>query len=50
MNWHVINLAKVFICFALLAAPVAATDVTPIQKVVEMMDGMLAKGGLTFSA
>jgi chromosome segregation ATPase len=27
-----------------LAVPVASTDVTPIQKVVEMMDGMLAKG------
>jgi len=25
-------------------APASATDVTPIQKVVEMMDGMLAKG------
>merc|ERR1719238_2646714 len=27
-----------------LLTVVAGTDVTPIQKVVEMMDGMLAKG------
>jgi len=31
-------------CFVLLAVPASCTDVTPIQKVVEMMDGMLAKG------
>jgi hypothetical protein len=34
-------------CLALFAAPVAistSSDVTPIQKVIEMMDGMLAKG------
>jgi hypothetical protein len=34
-------------CLALLSIPVAAaekTDVTPIQKVIEMMDSMLAKG------
>merc|ERR1719408_556808 len=33
-------------CLALCVAPAAATqaDVTPIQKVIEMMDGMLAKG------
>merc|ERR1719482_2442618 len=35
-----------FVCLALLMAPAMAveTDVTPIQKVIEMMDGMLAKG------
>merc|ERR1719178_382901 len=34
------------LCLALLLAQAAATsaDVTPIQKVVEMMDGMLGKG------
>merc|ERR1719178_237377 len=34
------------LCLALLLAQAAATsaDVTPIEKVVEMMDGMLAKG------
>merc|ERR1719262_1453449 len=35
LNW--------LVCFTLLAAS-AATDVTPIQKVIEMMDGMVAKG------
>merc|ERR1719502_13102 len=35
--------ASLFICCALLTTS-AATDVTPIQKVIEMMDGMLAKG------
>merc|ERR1719199_56081 len=30
--------------FALLVAPATSADVTPIQKVIEMMDGMLAKG------
>jgi uncharacterized protein YdaT len=34
---------RAVVCLALLAA-CAATDVTPIQKVIEMMDGMLAKG------
>jgi len=35
----------ILICLALWAVPSAvSTDVTPIQKVVEMMDGMLAKG------
>merc|ERR550514_725617 len=29
---------------ACLALGVCASDVTPIQKVIEMMDGMLAKG------
>jgi len=35
-----------FVCLALLAAPVASkkADVTPIEKVLEMMDQMLAKG------
>jgi len=33
------------VCFALLAGAMSAqVDVTPIQKVIEMMDGMLAKG------
>merc|ERR1740127_38672 len=32
----------VFLCLALSVAQ--AADVTPIQKVIEMMDGMLAKG------
>merc|ERR1719408_924054 len=32
------------VCIALLAASAVASDVTPIQKVIEMMDGMLAKG------
>merc|ERR1719160_1378909 len=33
-------------CLSLCVAPAAAeqADVTPIQKVIEMMDGMLAKG------
>merc|ERR1719160_1961788 len=33
-------------CLSLCVAPAAATqaEVTPIQKVIEMMDGMLAKG------
>merc|ERR1719178_520772 len=30
--------------FLVLGARATATDVTPIQKVIEMMDGMLAKG------
>merc|ERR1719359_2836948 len=39
--------AAIVACFLLGAAPVAVSthaDVTPIQKVIEMMDGMLAKG------
>merc|ERR1719408_306000 len=32
------------VCLALCVAPVSGSDVTPIQKVIEMMDGMLAKG------
>merc|ERR1719359_902439 len=39
--------AAIVACFLLGAAPVALSskaDVTPIQKVIEMMDGMLAKG------
>jgi len=32
------------VLFACLVLGAVATDVTPIQKVVEMMDGMLAKG------
>merc|ERR1719443_1762758 len=36
--------ATVAICLSLLVVNAAATDVTPIQKVLEMMDGMLAKG------
>jgi len=32
------------VCLALLVAPAASVDVTPIQKVVDMMDGMMAKG------
>merc|ERR1719343_1221788 len=35
------------VCLVLYAAPTALSkkaDVTPIQKVIEMMDGMLAKG------
>jgi len=34
----------VAVCLSLLLVNAAATDVTPIQKVLEMMDGMLAKG------
>jgi len=39
--------AAVVLCLVLIAAPAvfaAKTDVTPIQKVIEMMDSMLAKG------
>merc|ERR1719171_2382416 len=32
------------ICLALLLAPAAATDVTPVQKVIQLMNGMLEKG------
>merc|ERR1719316_1122390 len=38
--------ATILACLALWVVPASSTraDVTPIQKVVEMMDGMLAKG------
>merc|ERR1719460_165013 len=36
--------AAILACLALCVAPVSGSDVTPIQKVIEMMDGMLAKG------
>lgn len=34
----------VVVCFGLLVAPAVSVDVTPIQKVIQMMDALLAKG------
>jgi chromosome segregation ATPase len=35
---------KVFLAFALLMAPATASAVTPVQKVIQLMSGMLEKG------
>merc|ERR1719217_1079098 len=37
-------MARFFLITALFLGSACALDVTPIQKVIEMMDGMLAKG------
>merc|ERR1719424_832352 len=34
------------VCLAVLLAPAAATAVTPVQKVIQLMNGMLEKGKL----
>merc|ERR1719424_2136154 len=34
------------VCLAVLLAPAAATAVTPVQKVIELLNGMLEKGKL----